>query len=104
VFEAAQQHGLRVKGHVEQLSNLQGAALVAEFGGLSADHIEYLDEAGVEAMRVAGTVAVLLPGAFYFLRETQNRRSNRCVQPGCRWRCPPTSTPAPARLPPSGWR
>lgn len=71
VFEAAQQHGLRVKGHVEQLSNLQGAALVAEFGGLSADHIEYLDEAGVQAMRVAGTVAVLLPGAFYFLRETQ---------------------------------
>jgi imidazolonepropionase len=71
VFEAAQRHGLRVKGHVEQLSNLQGAALVAEFGGLSADHIEYLDEAGVAAMRVAGTVAVLLPGAFYFLRETQ---------------------------------
>ncbi|QBJ78015.1 imidazolonepropionase [Aquitalea sp. USM4] len=71
VFEAAQQHGLRVKGHVEQLSNLQGAALVAEFGGLSADHIEYLDAAGVEAMRAAGTVAVLLPGAFYFLRETQ---------------------------------
>ncbi|WP_062791348.1 imidazolonepropionase [Aquitalea pelogenes] len=71
VFEAAQQHGLRVKGHVEQLSNLHGAALVAEFGGLSADHIEYLDAAGVEAMRTAGTVAVLLPGAFYFLRETQ---------------------------------
>lgn len=71
VFEAAQQHGLRVKGHVEQLSNLQGAALVAEFGGLSADHIEYLDAAGVEAMRTAGTVAVLLPGAFYFLREMQ---------------------------------
>jgi imidazolonepropionase-like amidohydrolase len=104
VFEAAQQHGLRVKGHVEQLSNLQGAALVAEFGGLSADHIEYLDEAGVEAMRVAGTVAVLLPGAFYFLRETKSRQSNCCVQPVCRWRCPPTSTPAPARLPPSGWR
>ena len=71
VFEAAQQHGLRVKGHVEQLSNLHGAALVAEFGGLSADHIEYLDEAGVQAMSVAGTVAVLLPGAFYFLREIQ---------------------------------
>ncbi|KJV31827.1 imidazolonepropionase [Aquitalea magnusonii] len=71
VFEAAQQHGLRVKGHVEQLSNLHGAALVAEFGGLSADHIEYLDAADVEAMRTAGTVAVLLPGAFYFLRETQ---------------------------------
>ncbi|WP_137008945.1 imidazolonepropionase [Aquitalea aquatilis] len=71
VFEAAQQHGLRVKGHVEQLSNLHGAALVAEFGGLSADHIEYLDAAGVAALKAAGTVAVLLPGAFYFLRETQ---------------------------------
>lgn len=71
IFEAAQQHGLRVKGHVEQLSNLHGAALVAEFGGLSADHIEYLDAAGVAALKAAGTVAVLLPGAFYFLRETQ---------------------------------
>ncbi|MEN6080726.1 imidazolonepropionase [Chromobacterium piscinae] len=71
VFEAARAHGLKVKGHVEQLSNLHGAELVAEFGGLSADHIEYLDDAGVEALRRAGTVAVLLPGAFYFLRETQ---------------------------------
>ncbi|MBV8679283.1 MAG: imidazolonepropionase [Aquitalea sp.] len=71
VFEAAAAHGLKVKGHVEQLSNLQGAALVAEFAGLSADHIEYLDAAGVAALKAAGTVAVLLPGAFYFLRETQ---------------------------------
>ena len=71
VFEAARAHGLQVKGHVEQLSNLHGAALVAEFGGLSADHIEYLDDAGVAALATAGTVAVLLPGAFYFLRETQ---------------------------------
>ncbi|MDF0604661.1 imidazolonepropionase [Neisseriaceae bacterium TC5R-5] len=71
VFAAAQAQGLRVKGHVEQLSNLHGAALVAAFGGLSADHIEYLDAAGVAALREAGTVAVLLPGAFYFLRETQ---------------------------------
>ncbi|MBX9269157.1 imidazolonepropionase [Chromobacterium violaceum] len=71
VFEAARAHGLKVKGHVEQLSNLHGAELVAEFGGLSADHIEYLDDAGVAALKRAGTVAVLLPGAFYFLRETQ---------------------------------
>ncbi|OHX12266.1 imidazolonepropionase [Chromobacterium sphagni] len=71
VFEAARAHGLKVKGHVEQLSNLHGAELVAEFGGLSADHIEYLDAAGVAALKAAGTVAVLLPGAFYFLRETQ---------------------------------
>ena len=71
VFNAARAHGLQLKGHVEQLSNLHGAALVAECGGLSADHIEYLDDAGVAAMAQAGTVAVLLPGAYYFLRETQ---------------------------------
>ena len=71
VFEAARAHGLRVKLHAEQLSNLQGAALAAEFGALSADHLEHLDEAGVVAMAAAGTVAVLLPGAFYFVRETR---------------------------------
>ncbi|MCS4305991.1 imidazolonepropionase [Rheinheimera pacifica] len=71
VFAAACALGLPVKAHAEQLSNLGGSALVAEFGGLSADHIEFLDEAGVAAMAKAGTVAVLLPGAFYFLRETQ---------------------------------
>ena len=71
VFEAARAHGLKIKGHVEQLSNLHGAELVAEFGGWSADHVEYLDAAGVAALKAAGTVAVLLPGAFYFLRETQ---------------------------------
>lgn len=71
VFAAAAALGLPVKAHAEQLSNLGGSALVAEFGGLSADHIEFLDEAGVAAMAKAGTVAVLLPGAFYFLRETQ---------------------------------
>lgn len=69
VFEAARAHGLRVKLHAEQLSNLHGAALAAEFGALSADHLEHLDEAGVAAMAKAGTVAVLLPGAFYFTRE-----------------------------------
>jgi len=71
VFTAATALGLPVKAHAEQLSNLGGSALVAEFGGLSADHVEYLDEAGVAAMAKAGTVAVLLPGAYYFLRETQ---------------------------------
>ncbi|MET0307628.1 MAG: imidazolonepropionase [Sphingomonas sp.] len=69
VFEAAQANGLHVKLHAEQLSNLHGAALAAEFGALSADHLEHLDEAGVAAMATAGTVAVLLPGAFYFTRE-----------------------------------
>lgn len=71
VFEAARAHKLPVKLHAEQLSNLHGAALAAEFGALSADHLEYLDEAGIAAMKEAGTVAVLLPGAFYFLRETK---------------------------------
>ncbi|WP_105170317.1 imidazolonepropionase [Pseudoalteromonas sp. T1lg24] len=71
VFDAAKKHNLPVKLHAEQLSNLQGAQLVAEYNGLSADHIEFLDEVGVVAMAQANTVAVLLPGAFYFLRETQ---------------------------------
>jgi imidazolonepropionase len=71
LFEAADEHGLRVKLHAEQLSNLNGAALAAEFGALSADHLEHADEAGVEAMARAGMVAVLLPGAFYALRETR---------------------------------
>ena len=71
VFEAARDMGLPVKLHAEQLSNLGGTALACEFGALSSDHLEYLDAAGVEAMAEAGTVAVLLPGAFYTLRETQ---------------------------------
>jgi len=71
VFEAARAQGLPVKLHAEQLSNQGGAALAAEFGALSADHLEHLDEAGVIAMARAGTVAVMLPGAFYFLRDTR---------------------------------
>lgn len=71
VFEAARALGLPVKLHADQLSDLAGAALVAEFGGLSADHIEYTSETGVVAMRDTGTVAVLLPGAFHVLRETK---------------------------------
>lgn len=71
VFAAAQRHGLPVKLHADQLSNSGGARLAAEFGALSADHLEYASEDGVAAMARAGTVAVLLPGAFYFIRETQ---------------------------------
>jgi imidazolonepropionase len=69
VFKAAEQHGLRVKLHAEQLSNQHGAALAAKYKALSADHLEHLDEAGAKAMADAGTVAVLLPGAFYALQE-----------------------------------
>ena len=71
VFDKATALGLPVKLHAEQLSNLGGAALAANYGALSADHLEYLDEAGVQAMAKSGTVAVVLPGAFYTLRETQ---------------------------------
>ncbi|WP_375165875.1 imidazolonepropionase [Chelativorans sp.] len=71
VFAKAQALGLPVKLHAEQLSNLGGAKLAASFSALSADHLEYLDQEGVAAMKTAGTVAVLLPGAFYTLRETQ---------------------------------
>jgi imidazolonepropionase len=70
-FTAAKAHGLAVKLHADQLSNLHGAALAAKFGALSADHLEYTDDAGAAAMAKAGTVAVILPGAFYTLRETQ---------------------------------
>lgn len=71
VFMAAQAHGLPVKAHAEQLSNQGASALAARYRGLSADHIEFLDEAGVQAMANAGTVATLLPGAYHTLRETQ---------------------------------
>lgn len=71
VFEAARRLGLPVKLHAEQLSDQGGAQLAAEFGALSCDHLEHLGEAGVRAMARAGTVAVLLPGAYYFLRDTK---------------------------------
>ena len=71
VFDAAKSLGLPIKLHAEQLSNLGGAQLAAEYGALSADHLEYLDEDGVKAMAKADTVAIVLPGAFYTLRETQ---------------------------------
>lgn len=71
VFDAAKAHGLPVKLHAEQLTNQHGAALVASYAGLSADHLEHLDEAGIATMAMAGTVAVLLPAAYYFLRDTK---------------------------------
>ncbi|OXY80663.1 imidazolonepropionase [Oceanimonas doudoroffii] len=71
VYVAARAYGLAIKGHTEQLSNLGGSAAAARAGALSVDHIEYLDEAGVIALAEAGTVATLLPGAFYMLRETR---------------------------------
>jgi imidazolonepropionase len=71
LFEATRRLGLPVKLHADQLSNLHGAALAARFGALSADHLEHTDEAGAAAMAKAGTVATLLPGAYYFIRETK---------------------------------
>ncbi|NRA22588.1 MAG: imidazolonepropionase [Oceanospirillaceae bacterium] len=71
VFEAAQKHGLAIKGHMEQLSNQQGSQLAARYHALSVDHLEWLDEAGVQAISSSNTVATLLPSAFYFLRETK---------------------------------
>jgi len=71
VFDVAKALGLKIKLHADQLSNLQGAKLAADYGALSADHLEYTDEDGAAAMAKSGTVAVLLPGAFYMLRETQ---------------------------------
>jgi len=71
IFAAAKTHQLNVKAHVEQLSDLKGAKLAAEYGAISVDHIEYLDPNDIPALKQSGTVAVLLPGAFYYLSETQ---------------------------------
>ncbi len=71
IFQTAQQLGLPVKLHAEQLSDQNGAALAARYGALSCDHLEHLSATGIAAMKVAGTVAVLLPGAYYFLRDTK---------------------------------
>jgi imidazolonepropionase len=71
VFIAAKQHGFAIKAHAEQLSDLGGSELAAKYKALSSDHVEFLSEAGVKAMSAANMTAVLLPGAFYFLRETQ---------------------------------
>ena len=82
VFKAATTRGLDVKLHAEQLSNQKGAALAAKYQALSADHLEYIDPAGVAAMADAGMVAVLLPGAFYFLKETRKPPVQRFRQAG----------------------
>jgi imidazolonepropionase len=71
VFQTAKKLGLTVKLHAEQLSDLQGAQLAARYQALSAEHLEYVSEEGIKAMAASGTVAVLLPGAFYFLKETR---------------------------------
>ncbi len=71
LFKAAAEHGMRVKLHAEQLSNLCGTEMAADFRALSADHLEHVDEPGVEAMAESGMVAVLLPGAYYALKETK---------------------------------
>jgi len=71
IWSVARRNGLAVKGHVEQLSNQQGAERLAAHQAWSADHLEYLDDAGVSALAVSGTTAVILPGAYYFLRETR---------------------------------
>lgn len=102
VFEAARAYGLPVKLHAEQLSNLNGAALVAEFGGLSADHLEHVDEAGLGAMAQAGTVATLLPGAFYYLRDSNlppiNRMRALGVEMAVATDCNPGSSPLTSLL------
>jgi imidazolonepropionase len=88
VFDAARRAGLPVKLHADQLRDDGGAALAARHGALSADHIEYASAEGIAAMARAGTVGVLLPGAFYFIRETHAPTSRRCGPLGCasRWR------------------
>ncbi|VDY42928.1 imidazolonepropionase [Salmonella enterica subsp. arizonae] len=96
VLQTARALGIPVKGHVEQLSLLGGAQLVSRYQGLSADHIEYLDEAGVAAMRDGGTVGVLLPGAFYFLRETQRPPWNCCAVTRCLSPSPAILIPGPS--------
>ena len=102
VFEKARTLGLPVKIHAEQLSNLGGASLSANFGALSADHLEYLDETGVEAMVKSGTIAVLLPGAFYTLLETQvppiNSLCKSGVQIAVATDCNPGSSPLTSLL------
>ncbi len=102
VFAFAERCGLPIKIHAEQLSNMGGAALAASHGALSADHLEYLDEAGAEAMAKAGTVAVLLPGAFYFIRETRVPPVDLLRKAGCRIAiatdCNPGSSPMTSLL------
>jgi imidazolonepropionase len=99
VFAAARAQSLPVKLHADQLSDTGGAALAARFGALSADHVEYSSAAGIAAMARAGSVAVLLPGAFYFLRETQRPDIAAMRASGCRMAIASDANPgsSPAR-------
>ena len=102
VFDAARTHGLAVKLHADQLSDQGGAALAARFGALSADHLEYADPAGIAAMAASGTVAVLLPGAFYTLRQTRRPPVETMRRQGVAMAlatdCNPGSSPATSLL------
>lgn len=98
VFEAAGKYDLPVKLHAEQLSDSGGAELVAEFGGLSADHVEFVSEAGARAMAKAGVVATLLPAAFYFLRETQKPPIDLFRQHGVKMAVATDSNPGTAPI------
>ena len=98
MFRAARALGLPVKLHAEQLSNLGGAVMAAGYGALSVDHIEYLDEADVVAIAGSGTVAVLLPGAFYYCARSSIRRSRSCARTRRRSRSRPTSIRAHRRF------
>lgn len=102
VFIAAKSLGLPVKVHAEQLSDSGGAQLAARYGALSCDHLEWLNDSGVRAMRKAGTAAVLLPGAFYFLRETKlppiEKLRSACVPMAISTDCNPGSSPCTSLL------
>jgi imidazolonepropionase len=102
VFAAAKRAALPVKLHADQLSNLHGARLAAEYGALSADHLEYSDEDGVAAMANSGTVATLLPGAFYVLRERQvppvDALRRHCVPIAIATDCNPGTSPVTSLL------
>ncbi|RWH79252.1 MAG: imidazolonepropionase [Mesorhizobium sp.] len=102
VFDAAKAAGLPVKLHADQLSNLHGAELAARYGALSADHLEYTDEAGAAAMAKAGTVATILPGAYYFIRETKKPPISLFRQHGVRMAvatdCNPGTSPLTSLL------
>jgi imidazolonepropionase len=102
VFEAARANDLPVKLHADQLSNAHGAELAARYGALSADHLEWADEAGIAAMVKAKTVAVLLPGAFYFLRETKHppveQLRKHCVPIAIATDCNPGTSPLTSLL------
>ncbi|WFP61286.1 imidazolonepropionase [Mesorhizobium sp. WSM4904] len=98
VFDKAEALGLPVKLHADQLSNLHGAALAARYGALSADHLEYTDEEGAAAMAKAGTVATILPGAYYFIRETKKPPVDLFRQHGVRMAVATDSNPGTSPL------